>query len=104
MSQENVEVVRHFDALLEGRDIMPEIRTLVERLGPAPTLDAVLTAWAEHPVWKHLHPDIEWDAPIPGLAPARGAQEVVRWWGDWVEAWQSYVPSTSEYHDLGEWV
>jgi ketosteroid isomerase-like protein len=104
MSQEMVDVVKRFDALIEGQDLMPAIRAGVQGLGANPTQDEVLALWAWHPFWRHLHPDIEWDAPLLGAAPANGAREVVRWWTDWAEAWGTYVPHTSKYRDLGEWV
>jgi hypothetical protein len=107
MSQENVEVVRRARATYDGRDLVPDIREMVERLGPEPNSDAVLAFWAENPLWQYLHPDIEFDTSATGLAGsvARGPREVIRWWSDWVDVWESYVVQlTPEYRDLGEWV
>jgi hypothetical protein len=42
VSQEDVEVIRRFGALIQGRDIVPVIRAGVEALGSEPKHDAVL--------------------------------------------------------------
>ena len=106
MSRENVEVVRAFNAPGEGEDLAPVIREALARLGPHPQPEAVLAGWAEDPAWQHVHPDIEWDASALGAlgTVAHGPREVVEWWTDGVNAWESYVYRTLSYRDLGRWV
>jgi hypothetical protein len=107
VSREDVQLVRRARATYDGRDLVPDIREMVERLGPEPQSKAVLAFWAENPLWQYLHPDIELDTSATGLAGsvARGPREVIRWWSDWVDVWESYVVRlTTDYRDLGEWV
>jgi hypothetical protein len=105
MSQENVEVVRRFIDLSSGIDLVPELREMAQVLGPEFEPSAVLAWWAEHPVWKHAHPDIEWFSDASLLAQtARGPREVALWWKEWVELWESYVFTTVELRDLDDWV
>ena len=105
MSQADVEVVRQLNAPYEGVDLVPFIRDYVERFGPDPDEDAVLAASAEDPSWRHFHPDIEWEASVPGLpSSVHGIRELAMWWGEWVEAWESYEARMLEYRDLGDWI
>jgi hypothetical protein len=105
MSQENVEIVRLFNAPVEGDDAIPDIREMLERTGPDFEPDTVLADWAKHPVWRHAHHDIEWDGSALGIVkPALGPREVMLFWADWSEAWESYVYRIVEYRDLGDHV
>jgi ketosteroid isomerase-like protein len=106
MSQEDVEVVRRYNAPREGTDVIPEIRKAVERFGPDPQREAVLAVWADDPAMQHLHPDIEWDVSATGAfgSTAHGPTQLARWWAEWVEGWESYVYRMLDYRDLGEWV
>ena len=106
MSQENVEIVRRYNAPYDGDDLIPMIREALQRVGPDPQPDAVLAVWAEDPSLQHLRPDVEWDVSALGAvgSVARGARELALWWADWVEGWESYVYRILEYRDLGDWV
>jgi hypothetical protein len=105
VSQETVEVVRRVLAPYDGRDMLPAIRSGLERLGPDPQPEAVLAVWAEDPGSRYMHPNIEWDPPEAlGMSTAYGPLGVVGWWAEWVEVWQSYVYRILEYRDLGDWV
>jgi ketosteroid isomerase-like protein len=105
VSQENVEVVRRLNAPYEEQDLVPPMREGIERLAPDYDPDAVRATWADDPSFRHLHPDIEWDATATGTsAVARGARELALWWADWVEVWDSYTYRQLEYRDLGDWV
>ena len=99
MSQENVGVVRGYNAAHEGGDVIPPIREALDRLGPDPEPDAVLAVWAAEPAMQHLHADIEWDVAATGAigTSVRGPTELWRWWADWVEGWESYVYRMREY-------
>jgi hypothetical protein len=105
VSRENVETVRRFITPYDGRDVMPTLRAGIERLGPDPQQDAVLALWAEDPSWQHVHPEIEWSADMGLMAhTASGPREVLMWWKEWVEVWQSYIITTVELRDLEDWV
>jgi SnoaL-like domain len=79
---------------------------LVDRVGRVPEPDAVLALWAEDPSLRHLHPEVVWEIRGGGPldAKAAGPTEVLRWWAEWVEVWESYIYRAVEYRDLGEWV
>lgn len=106
MAPENVETVHRFNDPYEGADLMPLIREWVGRFGTEPDPDVVLSTWAEDPAWRHVDPNVQWDtSAIGGIgSKVTGPREVARWWGDWTEAWESYVYRTDAYRDLGEWV
>jgi hypothetical protein len=103
MSQENVEVVRRFNAPHAGEDLMPMIRGALERLGPDPEPEAILAFWAEDPGWQHAHPDIEWDTRAAGAVGGveRRPSGVFQWWMGWTEARESYVYRPMGYRALG---
>jgi hypothetical protein len=106
MSQENVEVVRRFNAPHEGENLMLLLRALVERAGPEADADVILRVWADDPGWRFADPDIEWDVtPTGGVGAAlHGPSELARWWVDWLDVWDSYVYRMLDYRDLGHWV
>jgi ketosteroid isomerase-like protein len=104
VSQENVEVVRRVHEAYEGHDVIAAMRVGLERLGPDPQPDALVALSADDPLLRHVHPDIEWDAPLPGVSAAHGYMGLLRWWGEWLEVWQSYTIRILEYRDLGDWV
>jgi ketosteroid isomerase-like protein len=104
VSQQNVDMVRSINEPYEGHDIIPWVRAALQRLGPDPHSDTLLAYWAEDPLLRHVHPDVEWDAPLPGLSAARGASDLLRWWGEWLEVWESYTIRIVDYRDLGDWV
>jgi ketosteroid isomerase-like protein len=104
VSQEAVNVVRRINEPYEGQDVIPAMRAGFERLGPAPQSDELLAYWAEDPLLRHVHPDVEWEAPLPGVSTARGAADLLRWWGEWLDVWQSYTIRILDYRDLGHWV
>ena len=66
----------------------------------------MLALWAENPSWRHLHPQGVWEIAIRGPVDvnATGPTEILRWWAEWLELWESYVYRAVEYRDLGEWV
>jgi hypothetical protein len=105
VSQEDVEVVWRFTEPANGQDLVPAFEQMAELLGPEVEPSVILAYWAEHPVWKHAAPDIEWFSDAVLLAnTASGPREVVMWWKEWVEMWESYVITTVEVRDLGDWV
>ncbi len=106
MSQEDVDVVRHFNAPYEGENVVPVFRDGAKRLGPDPQEDAVLAEWAKDPAYQNMHPEIEWDVRATGAfgSVARGPRELALWWTDWSQAWESYIYRVIEYRDLGDWV
>jgi hypothetical protein len=106
MSQENVEMVRRHLDPYEGEDFVPVLSEAVEELGPEPQPDAVLALWAEGPSFRHLHQEVAWEVAIGGPldVEATGPTEILRWWAEWLEVWESYVYRAVEYRDLGEWV
>ena len=104
MSQENVEVVRRIAQQYEGQNLVIALREPVERFAPDYETNALLAYWADHPAYKFLHADIEWDARALSGAIARGPRELALMWADWVEARESYVYRVIEYRDLGDWV
>jgi ketosteroid isomerase-like protein len=105
VSQENVEIVRRYLESANGRDLVPELEEMVKLFGPESESSAILAHWADHPVWRHTHRDLEWFSDAPLLArTARGPQEIIRWWAEWVEVWERYVFTTVELRDLGDWV
>jgi ketosteroid isomerase-like protein len=106
MSQENVEVVRGHNEPYDGQELVAVIKAALDRLGPQPTRDEVLSLWAQDPGWRHVHPDIEWDVTGVGAvgSTTKGPLQVAAWWKDWIETWDSYVYRIAEYRDLGDWV
>jgi hypothetical protein len=105
VSQENVEIVRRFVEPANGQDLVPAIEEMVELLGPDFEASAILAFWAESPLWKYAHPEIEWSGDNPLLVQtASGPRDVLLWWTEWVEMWESYVFTTVELRDLGDWV
>jgi hypothetical protein len=106
MSQENVELVRRHLLPHEDENLVPVFREWVDRLGPSPQPEEVLTLWAEDPSWRYVHPGFQWETVGGGPldTKATGPTEIVRWWADWVDAWGSYVYRVVEHRDLGEWV
>ena len=106
MSQENVDLIRRHLEPHEAENLVPIFREFVDRLGPTPEAEAVLTLWGEDAAWRYVHPEIQWEAVGGGPldAMATGPVEVAGRWADWVDAWESYVYRVIEYRDLGEWV
>jgi ketosteroid isomerase-like protein len=106
MSRENVELVRRHLVPYDGQDFVPVLSEAVDRLGPEPESDAVLALWAENPSWRHLHPEVVWEIAIRGPVDVKvtGPIEMLRWWAEWLELWESYVYRAVEYRYLGEWV
>jgi ketosteroid isomerase-like protein len=104
MADTSLEVVRAINEPWEGRDVIPTMRAALEQLGPDPQPDATVAFWAGDPLLRHIHPDVEWEAPLPGVSTAHGAADLLRWWGEWLEAWESYTIRILEYRDLGDWV
>ena len=104
MSQESVDVVRSINEPYEGRDVIPGMRAAVEQLGFDADPEASLAYWAQDPLLRHVHPEVEWDAPLPGVSTAHGAADLLRWWGEWLDAWESYTVRVLAYQDLGDWV
>jgi ketosteroid isomerase-like protein len=105
VSQENVEIVRHFNAPYDGENVLPRIREALDRYGPDPDRARVLAVWADDPAWRFAHPDLEWDTSATGFGTAgRGPREVALFWADWVEGWTRYLYRVQGYRDLGEWV
>jgi hypothetical protein len=106
MSQESIELVRRHLEPYDGEDIVPVLSEAVDRLGPAPEPEAVLTLWAQDPSFRHLHPEAVWEIAVGGPldVKATGPTEITRWWAEWLEVWESYVYRAVEYRDSGEWV
>lgn len=102
MSLANVEVVRRFTEPMNREDLVPSPDEMVQLFRPECEPGPILACWAEHPVWRHAHPEIVWSTDSPLLAQAAaGPSEVVRWCKEWVEVWESYVYTTVELRDLG---
>ena len=101
-----MELVRRHLEPYEGQDIVPSVRELVARLGPAPEPDAVIAVRADDPAWRHHHPEAEWETVFGGPLDmkAAGPVEMHQTWVAWTEVWESYVYRVVEYRDLGEWV
>src|ERR1700741_3439501 len=77
----------------------------MDLLGPEFEPSAIRADWADHPVWKHAHPEIEWFSDAPLLSrTASGPRDVMLWWKEWVEMWESYIFTTVELRDLEDWV
>jgi ketosteroid isomerase-like protein len=106
MSEGNVELVRRHLDPHEGEDFVPVLSQAVDGLGPEPEPDAVLALWAEDPSFRHLHHEVVWEIAIGGPLDREttGPTEILRWWAEWLEVWESYVYRAVEYRDLGEWV
>jgi hypothetical protein len=104
MSQENVELIRRINEAYEGDDVIPAMRAAVESLGPEPRPDATLAYHAQDPLLQNMHPDIEWEAGLPGVGTAHGVADLYRWWSEWLEVWESYTIRILDYRDLGDWV
>jgi ketosteroid isomerase-like protein len=106
MSQENVEVVRRHLDPYEGEDFVPVLREAVDRLGPESEPDAVLALWAGDPSFRHLRQDVVWEIAVGGPldVKATGPTEILGWWAEWLEVWESYVYRAVEYRDLGDWI
>jgi hypothetical protein len=105
VSRQNVEIVRGFVGPADGEDLVPRMRELVERFGPDFPRDPILTYWAEDPGWRHMDPEIEWISELPGLSQkVTGPSELLEWWRELIEAWESYTYTTVELRDLGDWV
>jgi hypothetical protein len=106
MSGENVEVARAFLDPFVGQEVVATLREATKRLGPEPDEEAILAAWAEDPSFRHADPQIRWEIAGPSAVAtnAVGAKQLVRWWRDWVEAWETYTYRVAEYRDLGGWV
>ena len=106
MSEENVEIVRRYNAAHEGENLVLVIRAIIEELGPDPQPEAVLAAWASDPGLQYLHPEIEWDTTRAGPlgSNARGPLELAGWWADLGDVWESYVYRILGYRDTGDWV
>ena len=103
MSRENVDVVRRTNRPLDGEDLVPLIRKLVDSVDWSDR-DAVVNAFAEVFPVRHIHPDIEWAATGAVGDVWRGPYGVARFWAEWVGDWESYIYHVEKYRDLGSWV
>jgi hypothetical protein len=106
MSQENVEIVRRFNAPHEGENMVLLVQSLLEEVGSDLQPEAILAAWAKDPGLKYVHPEIEWDTSAGGAigSVARGPMELAQWWVELIDVWESYVYRMLGYDDLGDWV
>ena len=80
MSQENVEVVRHFIEAFQRGDLSA--------------------------VFGFMHPDIEWRGPegVPEPGPYYGVGAVRGWLEGFLEAWEDWRAEATNYRDVGQQV
>ena len=65
MSRQNLELVRRIAQQYEGQNLVAAWREPVERFAPDYETNALLAYWADHPAYRFLDADIEWDARAP---------------------------------------
>ncbi|HEY7630912.1 MAG TPA: hypothetical protein VH817_09435 [Thermoleophilaceae bacterium] len=106
MSAEDVEVVRAVNEPWDGLDVAAALHEQLAAIDledrPA-VLASMRALLANSPSWRHIHPEVVWDAG-PMFGVARGLDEFALFWPEWAGMWESYVPRMLEYRDLGGWI
>jgi ketosteroid isomerase-like protein len=104
MSQENLQLMRQTGAPLQGIDVAPFIRALLEgdfaAVPPdvASALGAALTIYA---------PDFEINASrvdMPGFGVFQGVKGMRELWRVWIEEWERYSWRSSHWSEIGDHV
>jgi len=104
MSQENLEMLRRANEPLQGVDVAPAIRAGLAGDADAvpPDLAAALAAWM-----TLFHPDVEIDTSrvdMPGFGVFRGFEGILKLFGLWIEEWDHYSWTHSNFSDAGDHV
>jgi ketosteroid isomerase-like protein len=104
MSQENVEIVRVAGLPLQGVDMAPFIRASLEGdTGAIPSeVAAGIAAWVDM-----LDRDLEIDTSrvdMPGFDVLRGPEANRELWRRWIEEWERYSWTHSNWTDVGDHV
>ena len=101
-----LQVVQRHLGPVEGVDVVPVLRALLERLERA-DLGEREEIWLSDPAWSLVAPEVEIRATGPGGAPVldlpvfRGREGVMDFWRRWFELWESYSFSVVGQRDLG---
>jgi hypothetical protein len=104
MSQQNVEIVRQTTKALQGIDVAPFIRATLRGDTDAisPEMAAAVAAYLDS-----LDPDFEIDTSgldLPGFGVLYGLEGLRELWSSWIEEWEHYSWSNSNYVAVGQHV
>jgi ketosteroid isomerase-like protein len=104
MSQENVEVARRANAALQGIDLAPLVRATL--VGDTSAISPELVA-AQAALVSRYDPSVEIDTSgldMPGFGVLHGLEGLRDLWRRWIEGWEHYSFTHSNYADMGEHV
>jgi ketosteroid isomerase-like protein len=104
MSQENVEIARRANEALQGIDLVPLVRATL--VGDRSAISSELVE-AQAALLSRYDPNIEIDTSgldMPGFGVLHGLEGLRELWSRWIEGWEHYSFSPSNYADIGEHV
>jgi ketosteroid isomerase-like protein len=104
MSQENVEIARHANAALQGIDLVPLVRATL--VGDRSAISSELVE-AQAALLSRYDPNVEIDTSgldMPGFGVLHGLEGLRDLWSRWIEGWEHYSFTHSNYADVGEHV
>ena len=102
MSQENVEIARGANAALQGIDLAPLVRATL--VGDRSTISPELVD-AQAALVSRYDPNVEIDTSgldMPGFGVLHGLEGLRDLWRRWIEEWEHYSFTHSDYVDIGE--
>jgi ketosteroid isomerase-like protein len=104
MSQENVEIARHANTALQGIDLVPLVRATLA--GDRSLISSELVE-AQAALLSRYDPNVEIDTSgldMPGFGVLHGLEGLRDLWSRWIEGWEHYSFTHSNYADFGEHV
>jgi ketosteroid isomerase-like protein len=104
MSQENLEIARRANAALQGIDLAPLVRASLA--GDMSTIPPELVE-AQAALLGRYDPSVEIDTSgldMPGFGVLHGLEGLRDLWRGWIEEWEHYSFTVSDYSHIGEHV
>jgi ketosteroid isomerase-like protein len=104
MPRENVEIMRQTGAPLQGVDVAPFIRALLEGNAKAIPPDVADSFAAALDIYD---PDFEIDTSgvdMPGFGVLHGLEGMRQLWLRWIEEWERYSWTNSNWTEVGDHV
>jgi ketosteroid isomerase-like protein len=101
MSQENVEIARRAYEGLQGVDVVPVIRATLA--GDTSSISPELVD-AQAVLLDRYDPNVEIDTSgldMPGFGVFRGLEGLRELWSAWIEEWEHYSWTCSNYGEVG---